>query len=431
MSKPKKSTRWLSKEEAILLHLTPKENDGRRSQNRYRLTDKQWQKIGTFRGNKETVKSESLPNDYNKSKLVLSAWDKNGYMMDIDKYCNVYQLPRQDISSYKLVSHTGTPFYNIVFKETFIEEVKSLDIDGIIKKYVKPIVLNVQEIQTNYLFDRLVYTDVHIGMTTNENGFSLYGGKWDETEIENRLNALIKHVLSNKKSNTLIVDELGDFMDGWDGETTRKGHRLPQNMDNEKAFDTGLRFKVKLVDSLAKHYKKIICNNICNDNHAGSFGYVVNSAFKQVTELKYNHVIVNNIRKFIDHYYFGKHCFILTHGKDSKSLKFGFKPNLDPKQIEKIKNYIDHHQIMAKSNFIEFSKGDSHQKLFDESSSDTFDYYNYGALSPSSEWVQTNFKKGKSFFEFFNFKEDGQKEHKPYRFEWDINRSETFTDFSL
>jgi len=262
MSKPKKSTRWLSKEEAILLHLTPKENDGRRSQNRYRLTDKQWQKIGTFRGNKETVKSESLPNDYNKSKLVLSAWDKNGYMMDIDKYCNVYQLPRQDISSYKLVSHTGTPFYNIVFKETFIEEVKSLDIDGIIKKYVKPIVLNVQEIQTNYLFDRLVYTDVHIGMTTNENGFSLYGGKWDETEIENRLNALIKHVLSNKKSNTLLIDELGDFMDGWDGETTRKGHKLPQNMDNEKAFDTGLRFKVKLVDSLAKHYKKIICNNL-------------------------------------------------------------------------------------------------------------------------------------------------------------------------
>lgn len=308
-------------------------------------------------------------------------------------------------------------------------EVNEIDFDAIIKKYIKPFISKPVSQDTGiFTFDRLVYTDVHIGMSTNENGFSLYGGKWDECEIEKRLKAFISHVLENKRGNTLIIDELGDFMDGWDGETVRKGHSLPQNMDNEKAFDVGLGFKIKLIDALAPLYSKIICNNICNDNHAGSFGYVVNSAFKKFVEYRYRHVIVNNIRKFIDHYFYGKNCFILTHGKDGKNLKFGFKPILDTKQIEKIDNYIKEHKLH--DYIIEFSKGDSHQKIFDESTSDVFDYYNYPAFSPSSEWVQTNFKKGFSGFEFFNFKEDGQKIHIPHKFEWNKNRFEKNLDYS-
>ena len=59
----------------------------------------------------------------------------------------------------------------------------------------------------------------------------------DEEELFNRLQETCLFVEQNIKSDTLIIDDLGDFMDGWDGETTRKGHKLPQNMDNQKAFD--------------------------------------------------------------------------------------------------------------------------------------------------------------------------------------------------
>lgn len=378
---------------------------------------------------KESVESSTKPNDY-KKKFVLSAWNQEtGQMMDIDNYCIHYSLPRKDISSYKLVSHTGTPYYNIVFKENIENGVEEIDFDKIISKYIKPFKITPVIKDTGvYSFDRLVYTDVHIGMTTNKNGYSLYGGKWDEEEIKRRLDVMIQHTLENKKSNILTIDDLGDFMDGWDGETVRKGHSLPQNMDNEKAFEVGLEFKIKMIDCLAPHYSKIICNNICNDNHAGSFGYVVNRAFKRFVEVRYSHVIVNNIRKFIDHYLFGKNCFILTHGKDGHNLKFGFKPILDTKQIEKIDNYIKEHDLHQY--VLEFSKGDSHQKIFDESTSDTFNYYNYGAFSPSSEWVQTNFKKGASFFELFNFKKDGQKLHAPYKFKWNTFRAEKTIDYS-
>ena len=66
---------------------------------------------------------------------------------------------------------------------------------------------------------------------------------------------------------------------------------------------------------------------------------------------------------------------------------------------------------------IEFSKGDSHQYVFDNSTSQTYSYCSYPALSPSSEWVQTNFKKGISGFVFFNFYED-RKVLQEYFFKW-------------
>ena len=280
-----------------------------------------------------------------------------------------------------------------------------------IAKGIKPLKYTPKSVSSKHLFDRLVYTDVHIGMEPNEDGFSLYGGEWNEDKIISSAKKMVELVLEEKKSNTLYIDDLGDFMDGWDGETVRKGHKLPQNMDNEKSFDVGMRFKLLLIESLCRHYEKIVCRNICNDNHSGSFGYVVNSAVKQVAEAKYHNVNVINQRRFLEAYNNGDHNFVLTHGKDDKSLKFGFKPHLDKKSENKIDNFIKHEKLKGK---IEFSKGDSHQGIFDDTTSETFGYYNYPALSPSSEWVQTNFQKGKRGFVFFNFKKERKSMHSHY-----------------
>jgi hypothetical protein len=54
---------------------------------------------------------------------------------------------------------------------------------------------------------------------------------------------------------------------------------------------------------------------------------------------------------------------------------------------------------------IEFSKGDSHQLIFDLTSSTAFEYQNFGAFSPPSDWVKTNFKNTKSSFTFMNYYE--------------------------
>jgi len=373
------------------------------------------------------VTSKTSANDYFKP-FVLSAWNKKGYMMDIDEYCSQYNLPRQDITSYKLVSHTGTPFYNIVFKtkEEFKDDLTEDFIDAAIKKYIKPqkpfLVRGITSPHTL----RIVITDTHIGMETDASGFGLYGGIWNKEELfargETILYEVMHYAVMFDYFEEIHLIDLGDYMDGWDAETVRKGHELPQNMDNQKAFDVGLDFKIKLIDSIAKLEvtNKIRVFNICNDNHSGSFGYVVNSAVKKVVELLYPDLVqVTNYRQFINHYTYGKHCFVLTHGKDEKHLKFGFKPILDKPGIDKIIEYLDVNELHGY--WVTFEKGDSHQQLFDQTTSDKFNYNNYMALSPASEWVQTNYKRGRSGFNL----QIVEKEKKgivqiPYEFDWKV-----------
>ena len=401
-----KKIKWLTDKEAKFLDLSLNVIPKNRRKARYSLTQNQWDKIIEFRKNRVEVKSEiiSETTDYKqKEKFVLSAWNKDrGEMMDIDEYCKHYSLPRKDITSYKLVSHTGTPYYNIVFKENKSEEVATFDIESIVKKHIKPVnyklaEFNVNVIEQNYSdFDSLTYSDVHIGMETNSKNNSMYAVEWNRETILEAANIMTADAVINQSSSILIVDELGDLLDGYNAQTTRGGHALPQNMTNEEAFDCALEFKMIILDGLTPYYDRIYFNNICNDNHAGSFGYFLNKAFKEIAELKYkDKVTVDNHRKFISHYFVENIAFLITHGKDDSSLKFGFKPKLDPKQIEKIDQYCKQNDIYKKSDLVIFKKGDSHQALFDMCTSDDFYYYNYPALSPSSQWVQTNFKKGR------------------------------------
>ena len=322
------------------------------------------------------------------------------------------------------VSTSNVPYLWLKTKEAslFVRnpnyKVSSIDFDSIIAECMagfKP-VKKVKAPKTK-MFDRLIWTDVHVGMDASRKGLALYDAEWNAGALMCRIDMMVDFVIDNKTSNTLIIDELGDYLDGWDGETTRKGHKLPQNMTNEEAFDNGLRAKLYMIEKLAPHFEFITCNNICEDNHAGAFGYILNSAFKSIVDCKFPNVIVINHKKFINFYIVGDHGFIISHGKDSRNLKFGFKPQLDPRSTEKTSQYIRHNNELRSCKYIEFSKGDSHQCLFDMCTSDEFDYFNFPAFSPSSEWVQTNFKKGRSGFVLQNIDMySDRKNLKPYFF---------------
>lgn len=252
-------------------------------------------------------------------------------------------------------------------------------------------------------FDKLVFTDVHIGMDSSDKGRSLYPSEWNEDILFERLEKMISYTLAKQNSNILHILDLGDYLDGFNGQTTRGGHTLPQNMSNQKAFDVGFMFKTMLITQLSPFYDKIYVRNICNDNHSGDFSYFVNQFFKTYVERDLKNVYVTNQTLFIDHEIIGNKCFVTTHGKDTHNLKFGFKPKIDPNQINKILGYLNTHQLLNKGHEIIFEKGDSHLYLFDSSSSDVFKYYNYPAFSPSSNWVMTNFQLGKSGFIHFNY----------------------------
>lgn len=350
---------------------------------------------------KHTEKQLSEPKPF-----VLSAWnDLSGRILDINEYCSVHNLPREDVRSYKLITHTAIPYYNIQFRENLTEEgqLQAVFTDEyfreIAREYSNPIEIISPNVGNAEYADRLIITDVHIGMdnTGDSNTVPLYAQIiYNEAEIFRRLKKVISHTVAHQKGKNLIIDNLGDLLDGERCQTTRGGHALPQLMSDKESYDTAVKFQVTLAETLLNYYDTITFNNIINDNHSFLFAYFVHSATKQILENKFpNRITYNNHERFISHYSIGNHTFVITHGKDSKEMKHGMKLHLNAHLIEKLDQYCKHYGLYNGNN-IEVSKGDLHCMAFDYTTSMDFEYMNYPAFSPPSNWVQTNFKNSKS-----------------------------------
>lgn len=392
-----KARRWLHKSEAQYLGLTVKENQKGRTQARYRITEEQYNEIISLRVKPNKRKFVETIKKLDKNGNVISSTEKlQSKPIDVPDNFEVIKVSTSKTTGQQWIQYAPK-------KETIEEAVESFDFEKIIQKYIKPLDIygcdTVTYKSTNLKdFDKLIITDVHIGMDTDVDNNTMYKSEWNKKELFKTAQIVIDKTLEEQESDILYVDELGDLLDGFNAQTTRGGHALPQNMTNEEAFDYALEFKLKILYGLINHYKEIHFNNICNDNHSGAFGYFVNEAFKQIAEIQFKNVTVNNHRKFINHYFVKDICFVITHGKDDKSLKFGFKPQLDLKGVEKIDGYLKQNKIYKDAELIIFCKGDSHQLLFDMCTSDDFYYFNYPALSPSSNWIKNNFKLGRRGF---------------------------------
>src|SRR5699024_817756 len=152
-------------------------------------------------------------------------------------------------------------------------DIDSESISKIVNRALSPVDDSEPELKSDWV-DRLVYTDVHINM--NPKGFSgspLYDSEWKREEVMERLQIMIDHTIKNKKREYIIVSELGDFVDGFRGETVRGGHKLHQNSNDKYAFELGLEFKIKLVSELLKEYEYVYSSNCTNNNHAGDFDF--------------------------------------------------------------------------------------------------------------------------------------------------------------
>lgn len=358
----------LKQHEIDMLGLEHNEN------NRYRLSPEQWQQVLNCRNSKGILEGSS------NLKIDVESV-KNGWL-------------KTDSASFFFTN----PFYNPNDQLPDVEFITE-----IVQKYVQPVKVQSVErrVQSAEWIDRLIISDVHINMNNlgDSNTSPIFATKlYDKEEILNRLETTINTVLRSKKGADLIIDNLGDFMDGQQGQTTRGGHSLPQIMSDKEAFEVAISFKMQLIEGLIGDYKTITLNNIINDNHSFLMAYYVHSAVKKIIEAKYPGRVFYNIHeKFISHYSVGNHTFIITHGKDSKEMRFGWKLHLDGNLIKKIDGYCKHFSIYN-GNRVEVSKGDLHQYTADLTSSNDFEYVNYPSFAPPSNWVQTNFGHSKSGF---------------------------------
>ena len=249
---------------------------------------------------------------------------------------------------------------------------------------------------------KVTTTDDHVGLEPNPKGKSLFEYEYNADVYRQSMDKVYQSVMkeydTHGRFDFLLLDNLGDQEDGWQGKTTRAGHDLPQNMSADEVFDVVVDTKVNMIIQLAESgvADKIISRKCVNDNHSGDFGHIINKAVAKIINLIYdkNFVEVETLTKFMEHRFYGDHCFILTHGKDEEHMRSGLPLHLNDKTINYINDYIDFYELKRKSKYIHVDKGDLHQIGFDKVK--RFDYRNYMSFCPPSGWQQTNFGDGYS-----------------------------------
>lgn len=253
------------------------------------------------------------------------------------------------------------------------------------------------------------FADMHIGAYNSAE--AMYANNYNKEVVFLRMKETLNEILRQKeiygRFEKIILMNLGDALDGWSGQTTRGGHKLPQNMDNGGQFDTFVDTHRWLIDCLVDYD---ICNEIeyiatYQDNHSYSFSYIALRAFQIYCEVKYPFIKFNLTNKFLDHFYYGKHAIIYTHGKDSSDRKVGLPLNLDDKTEVFINDYIYNKSIDAPN--IHLIKADLHQSSTNFAK--RFRYKNVLSFYGSSKWIQNNFGTTRCGVEFEIFERDSDR----------------------
>lgn len=242
---------------------------------------------------------------------------------------------------------------------------------------------------------KVTLSDMHIGLNPNPDNKSIFAYEYNEeifkANLDKVFNSILKEYESNGRFDLLLIDDLGDGLDGWNGQTTRGGHKLEQNMTNEEAFRVFVEGKLTLIENCIKAgvANEVTVRNVANDNHSGSFASIANMTIKMILDRTYAQSDVNFyiLEKFMEHFQYGDHTYILTHGKDSQYMFKGLPFELNDKATSFINDYIDHYDINTK--FIHLEKGDLHRIGY--SRTKKFDYRNFMSFAPPSAWVQHNF----------------------------------------
>jgi len=261
--------------------------------------------------------------------------------------------------------------------------------------------------KTNDLLLNIYTADKHVGADTRN---ALFGNKYDYKEYGRRMQVLLDKTydLANTHGTFDKINfvDLGDGVDGVDGETARKGHKLDQNLETSDQYDHFVASHKYIMDSLvqsgiAKEYQFTAATN---DNHNGFFMYICARTVEEYLNAKYPDIKTLVSRQFMFHEEYGIHRLIYVHGKDDRYMKYGLPFKLDKRSEDFITDYVDYHKLAAHVNYSEakscvhFIKGDLHQT--GEEFGKKFRYKNIMSVYGSSSYVQHNYGSGYKGFEF-------------------------------
>ena len=243
-------------------------------------------------------------------------------------------------------------------------------------------------------------SDKHIGAMTEST--SLYENNYNEVVLFDRLAKITKEITSTSKTygtlDKIVLIDLGDALDGYNAQTVRGGHKLPQNMSNKEAFEAFIKlhktfYSAVLLSGAAQQYE---IYHVANSNHGGEFEYFAIRSLQEYFKAKFPTITFEILEQFITPINIQSHTYLLSHGKDSEDIRNGLPLTLDPKTEQYIMNYVIHHNLTTTN--LHFIKGDLHQASTQWGKH--FRYRNVPSVYGSSKWVMINYgytKPGCSF----------------------------------
>lgn len=225
-------------------------------------------------------------------------------------------------------------------------------------------------------------SDLHIGAKLNSD--SLFNNDWNEKELVRRLTSVINFV-KNLQPSKVVINMLGDMLDGMDNQTARRDHFMPQNMDNKEQFNVFIKTLSWFIMTIKKLTNELFIYSVPSGNHDGDFGYISTKCLQATLQDKVDKFIVFD--KFIGSYTLNNHTYVIMHGKDPKFMKKPLPLKLDDKSNVWLRNYLDRENING--NNIHIIKGDLHSSAYEETYK--FDYRNCLSLFGDSDYSQMNY----------------------------------------
>ena len=225
-------------------------------------------------------------------------------------------------------------------------------------------------------------SDMHVGASVSNT--SIYHNDYNREEFSNRLNKVYEAVRCAEGYDNIIVCNLGDSLDGYNGQTTRGGHGLPQNMNNKEQVKCFIEEMVNFFGKLAS----IPCNHIQyyavgESNHGGDFEYAAQLGLASI--LQYANVECKVFDSFIGTFEQKGNYYVICHGKDNCDMFKNWPLVLNDKTENYINQYLDSIGLMQAT----VVKGDLHQSA--TTYGKRFKYKSVGSLFGSSDWIHKNF----------------------------------------
>jgi len=230
-------------------------------------------------------------------------------------------------------------------------------------------------------------SDIHIGSCLTSG--SLFENNWNEEELERRLDRIVDLIGDNFGTlDTIVLNMLGDYLDGMDNQTARRDHFMPQNMDNREQFNVFIRQMLSFIGQLSHYCSKLIIYAVPEGNHDGSAGYMAIKALEYAAKRKFPDIEFTVFEKFFGYYKFNNETFLIMHGKDSAYMKKPLPLNLNSDSSNLIRDWLDREGLHEEH--IHIIKGDLHSNNLNACRK--FDYRNVLSLFGESDYSQYNYQ---------------------------------------